>query len=246
MYLAVIGYAAIMELIDSGLGMGFGTVLAPLLIMLGFPAITVVPSILFSQAIGGLIGSFFHHHHQNADFSKNKDLSFVIFSTILGIIATMISALIALHINKDLLNLYIGLMVTAMGLVILFKTKFNYSPTKSLFIGLLAAFNKSLSGGGFGPVMTGGQIIAGNECKNAIARTTFAEPPICIAGFIVYYLNNGISDLRLLYCLTTGAIIGSIFGPKLTKNISGKWLRPFLGIFILILGLGVLLFKVKA
>ena len=172
-YFVVIISAAIMELIDSGLGMGFGTVLAPLLIMLGFPTITVVPSILFSQAIGGLIGSFFHHKYQNADFTKNKDLSFVIFSTLLGIIATIISAFIALHISKEILNIYIGSMVTVMGLIILFKTKFKYTETKVLFIGLLAAFNKSLSGGGFGPVMTGGQIIAGNECKNAIARTTF-------------------------------------------------------------------------
>ncbi|MCK4232918.1 hypothetical protein KAX75_00695, partial [candidate division WOR-3 bacterium] len=49
------------EYIDSSLGMGYGTILSPVLIIMGFDPLIVVPSILLSQAVGGFTASIFHH-----------------------------------------------------------------------------------------------------------------------------------------------------------------------------------------
>ena len=46
--------ATIGEFIDSGLGMMYGTILSPLLILIGYSPEVVIPSILFSQ--------IFHHY----------------------------------------------------------------------------------------------------------------------------------------------------------------------------------------
>ncbi len=43
---------------DSFLGMMYGTVLSPLLILAGYNAKTVVPAILISQAAGGFVASW--------------------------------------------------------------------------------------------------------------------------------------------------------------------------------------------
>jgi len=77
---------------------------------------------------------------------------------------------------------------------------------------LIGAFNKGLSGGGFGPIITGGQIIAGNGHKNSIASTTFSEVPICLTSFIVYALIGKPLDLNLIMYLSIGALIGAPIG----------------------------------
>jgi len=55
-------------LIDSSLGMMYGTLLSPVLIIMGYDARVVVPSILLSQAVGGLMGTIRHNGYGHADF----------------------------------------------------------------------------------------------------------------------------------------------------------------------------------
>jgi len=199
--LALIVIAAIvMETIDAGLGMGYGTVLSPLLIVLGYSPLVVVPSILFSQAIGGFTASMFHHKFKNVDFKPKsmnpkrireslrtrgfiesfkigftKDFKVMLSITLLGITATILGVFIAVKIPKTALTTYIGILVIAMGIILLQNRVFRFSWKKMMGVGLLASFNKGISGGGFGPVTTGGQVIAGNDHKNSIGCTTLSE-----------------------------------------------------------------------
>jgi hypothetical protein len=240
--------AFVMEIIDAGLGMCYGTVLAPLLIICGYDVQQVVPAILLSQALGGLCGGFFHHKFDNISLTtNNKDLLFVSMTSGLGILAAVIATLVATNIDKYVLNLYIGFLVTAMGLVILFKKPLIYKFRYDIYIALLSAFNKGLSGGGFGPVMTGGQIIIGNECKTSIARTTLSEPLICITGFFMYLLNAHYKmDFTLILILSIGAILGAPLGAKLTSLLDTKVFKIILGVLVLTLGILMLIFKIKA
>ena len=48
------------ELIDSGLGMGYGTILTPSLLLLGFSPHDIVPTVLFSELLSGFSAAFFH------------------------------------------------------------------------------------------------------------------------------------------------------------------------------------------
>lgn len=235
--------ALIMEIIDSGLGMGYGTVLSPLLIILGFGSLSIVPCILASQALGGLLASIFHNRFKNAElgYCKTKpvstDLKIVAVITCLGVLATIFAVFVAVSIPKWALNGYIGIVVLAMGIVLLSKAAFKFSWKKMLSVGILASFNKGLSGGGFGPVATGGQLISGQKNKNAIGCTTLAEVPICITGFLVYVWLKGIPDLSLLLPLLAGAIVAAPIGALVTKRIDSNKLRFLLGLTITVLGI---------
>ncbi len=258
---AVVFAALIMELIDAGLGMGYGTVLSPLLIAFGYSPLLVVPSILFSQAIGGFTAAMFHHQYGNVDFKPKstdikkikkalKELGYVEsfkrgFSndfkiafaiTFFGVITTILGAFIAVNIPKTLLKAYIGILVLAVGYLLIFKKQFKFSWKKMAGVGFLASFNKGISGGGFGPVTTGGQIIAGNKHKSSVGCTTLSEAPICIAGFLTYLILNGLTDYTLVVYLSIGAFIGAPFGALLTRNINSDKLRYYLGMFIIALG----------
>ena len=68
--IAIIFLCFVMESIDSGIGMMYGTLLSPLLIIIGFSPTVVVPSILLSQAVGGFAATFHHNKFKNASFGK--------------------------------------------------------------------------------------------------------------------------------------------------------------------------------
>jgi uncharacterized membrane protein YfcA len=146
----------------------------------------------------------------------------------------------AVKVSKLLLKTYIGILVLIMGVLILLKTKFEFSWKRIFGIAIISAFNKGLSGGGFGPIITGGQIISGNKPSSSIGSTTLAEAPICIVGFLTYLLTRGLASYNLLVALSIGALIGGICGPIITKIVDSKKLKYILGILIITEGIAVL------
>ena len=238
--------AIILEIIDAGLGMGYGTALTPILLGLGIPILTIVPCVLISQAVGGFIASLYHNKLNNAKLRPiNKklttDLKISLLIAGLGVIATIFAVVVAISIPVFWMKLYIGVLVLLMGALMLIGFSFKFSWKNIIFVGLLSSFNKGLSGGGFGPVVTGGQIISGQNHKNAIGCTTFAEAPICIAGFATYAMFNGFPEFWIMIPLIVGAGIGAPIGAMLTNKIPQKYLKELVGVFIVMLGLWTLI-----
>ena len=221
MFFAVLLAAVLMETIDSSLGMMYGTILAPLLIGLGFSPVDVVPAILISQALGGITGSIQHHRFKNAVFtwrSEDTKVGFIIFS--LGIIAVIAGVFLGVKINKFALSLYIAILMLVMGIIVLIGISLKFSWGKISFIGVISAFNKALSGGGFGPIVTSGQLIVGREGKNSVGATTMSEVQICLASFVVWLLvNNRIPSVQLMVALSIGALLGGLIGPYFLSKI---------------------------
>ena len=52
--------AFLCEYMDSSLGMGYGTTLTPILLIMGFEPIQIVPAVLLSEFITGIISALFH------------------------------------------------------------------------------------------------------------------------------------------------------------------------------------------
>ena len=264
--IAVVLGGFVCEFIDASMGMMYGTILSPVLIIAGFEPVLVVPSILFSQALGGITASIFHHKFGNVNLApktlnpkiiarrlselgyiesfrrgttKDLKVSFCVLS--LGIAATIVAALVAISIPKAFLKTYIGILVLVMGIILLSGFEFTFSWKKMIAVGVLSAFNKGMSGGGFGPVVTSGQIIAGRDSKSAIGATTFAEAPICITGFLTFLITKGISNWNLLIFLSIGALLGAPLGALLTSKLkSENKLKLILAILTLILGTWIL------
>ncbi len=266
MILGIIIIALLCEFIDSSVGMLYGTILAPLLIVFGISPLLAVPAILFSQAVGGFIAATAHHRKKNVDFSLKStnikkirqkvaeigykdclrkglttDLKISLCIVVLGIIATVLSVLVAVNIPQEFLKTYIGILSLVMGLMLLFKTGFKFSWKKMIGIGILSAFNKGISGGGFGPIVTSGQMLSGRKGKNAIGVATLTKGPICIIGFLTYFFTEGIEDWNLILFLTTGAIMGALIGPLFTAKFkSEKTLKTGLGALVVVLGIWIL------
>jgi uncharacterized protein len=259
LFLMIIAFAC--EYVDSSLGMGYGTILSPVLIIIGFEPVVSVPAILISQALGGLAASIFHHRLKNVSYHpESKDFKIVLIISGFGIFATILAALLAIQIPKQYVKVYIGFLVFVMGLIVLWNRKFTFSWRNMIGIGLLSAFNKGISGGGFGPVVTAGQILSGQNHKGAIGATTLAEAPICITGFLTYVIARTSVHFKMPFwkipvkdffaqmfspqlfpwelnlALILGVILVAPFGPLLTAKLNEKYMSRILGILIIVLG----------
>lgn len=236
--------AFISEYLDSGLGMGYGTALAPILILLGYHPLKVVPAILISQLVTDIAACISHHSLSNVNLKINsQDFKIAFILGIISSVGVILSVSIALKIPKWLLTLYIGLLVLSMGILILvtIKKPMRFSWRRIMGISFLAAFNKGISGGGYGPLVMGGQMLSGVCAKNAVGITAFAEAVTCFIGSICYLILGRSIDWKftgLLVLCATGAVP---FAALTVKNVNSDKLKTYVGILITILGLLTLL-----
>lgn len=257
-------FAFLCEYMDSTLGMGYGTTLTPVFILMGFSPIQIVPVILFSELVTGLLAGFFHHREGNVNFSpKTIDLSSVLdriktigyveifkrsmprdlkIALLLGLCSafgTVFAVFVAINIPKLWLKMYIGFLVLAMGVCILvcLNKQFRFSWKKITLLGLLASFNKGISGGGYGPIVTGGQILAGIEGKSAVGIASLAEGITCLVGVVTYILvSKGSLDWKLAPWVVCGAVFSVPLSAKSVKVISTNKLKLAIAVLTIFLG----------
>ena len=63
------------EYMDSTIGMGYGTTLTPILLLFGYEPMQVVPAVLISELVTGLLAGFTHHSVGNVDFRPKTPIS---------------------------------------------------------------------------------------------------------------------------------------------------------------------------
>jgi hypothetical protein len=227
--------------IDSALGMMYGIILSPVLIIAGFDPLLVIPSVLISQAAGGFSAGVFHHKFGNVNFRlRSPDSRVVYIVTGSGIVATIGAAALAISIPKSALETYIGLLVLALGALLLSKVRFRFSWKRISAVSVIGSFNKGFTGGGFSPVVASGQIIAGRDPKQAIGSTVLAKVPISVAAFLMYVFMRGMPEWTFLLPLSIGAVIAAPFGALLTRRLPHAKLRRGLGASVLLLGIWML------
>ena len=262
--LCIAAIAFLAEYVDSTLGMGYGTTLTPVLMIMGYEPMQVIPAVLLSELFTGLLAGLAHHKAGNADFRPKlvkpglivrrirelgliasvkkdipRDLRVVFVIAACSILGTLSAVFLAVGINKFYLKLYIGVMVLAIGIYILLRRnkQCRFSWKKITGLGLLASFNKGMSGGGYGPVVTGGQILSGVESKNAIAITSLAEGLTCIVGFLAYFLVRGIQDWTLFPFLCIGAVLSVPLSVCTVKRLNTSYLNLAIGVLTTALGI---------
>lgn len=246
----ILPLAFVCEYLDSSLGMGYGTTLTPLLLLMGFEPLHVVPAVLFSEFVTGITAAFFHHSLKNVNFNANsKDAKVASVLSIFAVVGTIAAVFVAVKLPANIIKLWISVIVLSMGIIILAtlnrQPKFTWK--KIATIGTIASFNKGISGGGYGPLVMGGQILSGIGVKNAIGITSLSEGLTCFAGVIVYIFFRSRVDWTLAPWLMAGAVLSVPLAAHTVKRISEKKIKFAIAIIICILGcltLGKVIFHV--
>ncbi|WP_227380482.1 TSUP family transporter [Haladaptatus halobius] len=247
---AVVILALSFELMDSAAGMGFGTALAPLLFILGYSPLAVTPVLLISETITGFVSGAVHHELKNASFSfrpLNSETKTMLLLGSVGAVASIVSIVLtyfALSLPESYIETYVSLLVLAMGLIGLIRariaTTIEYKPRRLVAFAALAGVNKGIGGGGYGPVVTLGQVLSGVYEKSATAIASLAESIVSLVGVITFFAlsTQGVAvDLVLLPSIFTGGFLAAIGAPYLVRVVPNQVWRYVIPLYAFTIGL---------
>ncbi len=240
--------AHLCEYFDSSLGMGYGTTLTPVLLLAGFEPQQVVPCVLLSELATGVTAGLMHQRDGNVDFIRDRHArnTAILLST-LSLVGASAAVVLAVNVPREWLNAIISGIVLLAGVAILatVRRRFRYRPGFILLLGAVAAFNKGLSGGGYGPLATSGQVVSGLSSKQAVAITSLAESFTCLVGLTGYLWSQGALDPALALPLTLGALLSVPMSTWTVRRVPEKTLKGTVGGATFLLGL-LLLIKTLA
>lgn len=235
--------SALCEYVDSSLGMGYGTTLSPLLLIFGIARVELVPAILLSESVTGIFAGIAHHREGNIDIANRKVRSKILMLAVPAVAGVFAASFIGSRLNsfgQEYGNLYIGIMVISIGLyLIVFSSREGrkeVSRTKLVLLGTVGAFNKAVSGGGYGPLITGGQLTAGVKEREAVAVTSICESFTCLSALLVFFSLGGELNLYYAIPLCLGSMAGVIPAAKTVKILPQGLLKKSIGWATLLLG----------
>ena len=255
LFLLVVFAALLCQYISISIGMGYGIMLAPLLLIMGFSALYVVPAILFSHLAGGIVGSVLHQRLGNIElgFKKKKtgwlaslmastDARVAVVLAGFGIIGVLLGTFTAINIPDTALGIYIGTMVLLVGMMVLFYRgrKREFSWKGLIVLGLIGGFNKGISGGTFMVMATGGQLVVGRAARSSLGSTTLAVTIVSAAGFLGYLLLKTDINWTLLAAASIGSVVAAPFAVLTVKKLSAIKLELVIGLATTILGIATL------
>ncbi len=244
---SVVIMAILFEFLDSAAGMGYGTAFTPLLLLMGFEPMQIIPVIMIQQASAGLISAYIHKEYGNVEwrFTPPSETVRLLLSIsgmgILAVVFSITSVYGILKLGQVWIKLYVVILLLGMGLFALFNAKrsLSYHPGRMLFFGALAGFNKGIGGGGYGPVVTIGGLLSGIPAKSMMAVTAFSEGLVCVVSIFVWFfwLNQGmVIDFVLLPSMILGSIFSVVAAPYVTRILPEKIWRRLVPAYCCIIG----------
>ena len=238
------------ELIDSGLGMGYGTILTPTMLMLGYHPQDIVPTILFSELLSGFSASFFHNEIRNVELGfTGKDFSPAAILASGSMFGVSLGVFLSINIPKEVLKIIIGGIILTSGLFVILVSGrvIKYSRGRMLAFAAvvrgaavalagIASFNKAVSGGGYGPLVTSGQILSGVQGKAAVGITSFAEAFTCLFAVILFLIKGGYINLHIFIPMCAGALLSVPCSVFAINKANEDHLKIILGILTMFMG----------
>ena len=237
--LAITLAAFVCEFVDSAFGMGFGTILTPIFLLMGFSPTEAVSVVLVSELLTGFGAALFHAKDENVSFARgSKHLSAGILLSIGSVLGVFIGAPVFFKASARLLTLFIGVIITLSGVAILYclDHRFRYRKSGVFTLATIAAFNKTLSGGGYGPLMTSGQLLVGVEAKAAAAITSLSEGVTCLTASAIFVASRGHYNLDLLIAVLTGSLLAVPFATSSVRRLNERTVRKAIGVTTILLG----------
>jgi uncharacterized membrane protein YfcA len=192
-----------------------------------------------------------HHRVGNVDFLRDRSTWMT--GLIMGgggVAVAVGAALLAVKLDKssqNMLNIAIAAMVVLIGLFMLLgsrlRIKFRWRNVGVL--AAIAAFNKAFTGGGYGPLVCGGQVLSGLNVRVAVATTCMAESLVCISTTITFLAKGIFAPAAVYVPLIVGCLLGPPTSAVVLRRMSTGFIQRIVAITIVVLGTLALLKKIN-
>lgn len=230
---ALIGFIA--QYLDVSIGLGYGTLASPLLLLLGVPPTYAIPSILFTKTILGIFSGGVHL------VAGNIQRKIVLPLIVVGGIGTVLGVFITVLLGVREVRAIIGVIFMVTGFLSLLNVARGvkmgeYSQNRIRITGFFAGLTNTVSGGGYGAISTTGLISGGVDASIAVGSTVLSEAAVALCGVLLYsYLLKEI-NWGLTLALLIGGIISTPIGALATKRTPSRRLGAIIGVIVIALG----------
>ena len=250
-------------------GVGGGSLMTPILLLLGYPPPVAIGTDLLYAAITKGSGMFFHHQKDNIDWKTMALLAAGSLPCSLALAVFFLSD--KLHEGNgygELMTAFLGVMLILTALVITFQKQiqrrfaadkppvphgleppyFGYAQkhtaVMTLVLGMVLGICVTLTSVGAGAI--GASILfllypAWKATRVVGTDIAHAVPLTAVAG--IGYLLNGLVDLELLGTLLVGSIPGIYLGTHVGSLFPDRLMRGILAVTLLSLGVKFTLFS---
>ncbi|OKX85465.1 sulfite exporter TauE/SafE family protein [Corynebacterium glutamicum] len=243
-FIAIAGVAA--QLVDGGLGMGFGVTSTTILIMLAGLGPAQASAVVHTAEVGTTLVSGLSHWKFG-----NVDWKVVVRLGIPGAIGAFAGATFLSNISTEAAAPITSLILALIGMNLVWRfskgrIRRDYSdrPHSRGFLGglgIVGGFVDASGGGGWGPVTTSTLLSLGRtEPRKVVGTVNTAEFLVSLAatlGFVVGLWDDLVSNLSAVLALLIGGTIAAPIGAWLISRINATVLGGFVGTLIVTLNL---------
>lgn len=246
--IAVAGLAA--QLVDGGLGMGFGVTSTTILIALAGLTPAAASAVVHTAELGTtLVSGISHTRFGNVDWKTVAAIG------IPGAIGSFAGATVLSQLSMESARPLMSLILAVIGLNLLLrfargltKRKTDAQPHSKAFLGglgLFGGFVDAAGGGGWGPVTTSTLMAAGRSEPRRIVGTVntaeFLVTAAATAGFAIGMWEDLTANFAAVLALLAGGMIAAPLAAWLVTRMNPILLGGFVGALILALNLPVVL-----
>lgn len=229
---AFIGFAA--QLVDSAIGMAFGSLSSSLLLAAGFPANSISATVHMAEIFGGSASATAHWRMGNLDRELLKKLALP------AIIGACIGAFLVTQINSDVLRPFLGLYFAVVGCVIVLKilrpSLVRVIKTHREFLGFAGGFLDAFGGAGWGEFVSSGLLLRGQDVRTAVGTLVTVEFMVAVAVSVIFFGTVGITTWPSIIALALGAVAAAPLGAWVCKKAPVKPLGLAVGLTVFAIG----------
>lgn len=260
--LLAIGVGLLAQIVDGGVGMGYGVISNTFLVSFGLSPSTASASVHTAEIVTSGISGFFHKKLGNVD----KKIFWPLM--ISGVVGGALGAYILTEIAGGKIKPLISLYLLIIGIAILHRAFQSFHPdhikhrffplhlmvfvmTRVLRIvrrkggpvsgkflaglGFLGGFLDSIGGGGWGPMVTSTLVVKGEEPRFGIGSANAAEFFVTLATSVTFILTIGLTYWVFILGLLIGGAIAAPIAAYVCRRLDPKILLMIVGIVIMIL-----------
>lgn len=241
-------FGIIVGMLTILLGGGGGAIYLGILTgMIGLNAANAASTSLVTSLPPLIIGAITYYRQKKVDVHIGNQMLMT------AIPAVVVGSILSHFIPDSFYKWIIGIILAVLGINMLIKKQAASTDSidnsksdrfKASLYGCLAGLMVGIAGMSGGAVITAGLFILGLETFNATATSTYVLAFMSTVGML-FHLAGGSVDWHAGIPLTIGAIVGAIIAPlmatRLAKSSSSNYLKPFIGILLVILGIKSLL-----
>jgi len=242
-YLFILGFAG--SFIGS-VAVGGGLLVFPMLLFMGFPPHLALATTR-SAAIGTSVGSFIQ-------FLKKKNLGVswntIFIITLLTVPSISLGTLIVLSVSSEILSTIMGIALLLLLPIIFVSKSLGVKPETVTGFARLKAhvlyFLGNVWAGFFSP--GAGIILAFIQMKfygfTILQGKAVSRIPLILANVIsiYFFIATDFFDYRASLSIFIGALAGSTVGTRLAIRKGNAWIKPLLGVVIIISAIKLLFF----